>query len=670
MSKISIYSPSDVIIHDAPIKRGAKEVCKLMEAHYIELSFDHSPYLAFTSGCYILHNDRKYYLLKNAAPEPMSEASGYTYNLKFYARQHLMENCALRWLDGFNEEVTFNLTTTLEEYAKLLVANMNAYMDGVDDVVWSYRDIPAEYADVTKAVTFEGVNCWDGINTIAEEFGVEWWTEELTEDSGRYIFLCFGRCSIGEYVDIRENEIVNHFPAARRGEDENFGTRFYIYGGTKNIPEGYYEDTTGGVTNHVSQKRLHLPLNLKYLTADATLTGTQIIEKVVILDDIFPRNTETVTEVFTAPREIIEGEENTAYIIEASGTAFDPSSMKIGTLGVTFTSGALMGRSFDVDINDDKSGQTFDKKFELIAQVEGVSGSSQIIIPNEYLKPEAGDTFILTGVELPQEKVDEAETELRLRGSDIVNQYYADTNVYDIVTNPVYCNKNSIQFALGQKVRLVGAHFGNDGRISRVQGYEKVLYDPYQATYNIGDNRTYSKRLSEIHKLEHLQKNTNEQVVSLGSNNRTLIQILSTGSNSIGTQLAVLIGDDYWMSAREIASDEAMKVIPTEVATATQRINMRDIITPVRLLSPNVMYDWSGISKEALTIPNLGSGDAAYDNKWMVRFSTVSSDNVTIPFDVMWKDGVAPSWSEWVTCQMTFTKDGIERIMGEWKIFK
>jgi hypothetical protein len=266
--------------------------------------------------------------------------------------------------------------------------------------------------------------------------------------------------------------------------------------------------------------------------------------------------------------------------------------------------------------------------------------------------------------------VDEAETELLLRGSDIVNQYYADTNVYDIVTNPVYCNKNSIQFALGQKVRLVGAHFGNYGRISRVQGYEKVLYDPYQATYNIGDNRTFSKRLSEIHRLEHLQKNTNEQVVSLGSNNRTLIQILSTGSNSIGTQLAVLIGDDYWMSAREIASDEAMKVIPTEIATATQRIDMRGSITGIRLLSPNIMYDWSGISKESLTIPGLGAGDSAYDNKWMVRFSTGSSDNVTIPFDVMWKDGVAPSWSDWVTCEITFTKDGIERIMGEWKIFK
>lgn len=109
---------------------------------------------------------------------------------------------------------------------------------------------------------------------------------------------------------------------------------------------------------------------------------------------------------------------------------------------------------------------------------------------------------------------------------------------------------------------------------------------------------------------------------------------------------------------------------PTDIATATQRIDMRGSITGVRQLSPNIMYDWSGISKESLTIPGLGAGNSAYDNKWMVRFSTASSDNVTIPFDVMWKDGVAPSWSDWVTCEITFTKDGVERIMGEWKIFK
>lgn len=125
--------------------------------------------------------------------------------------------------------------------------------------------------------------------------------------------------------------------------------------------------------------------------------------------------------------------------------------------------------------------------------------------------------------------------------------------------------------------------------------------------------------------------------------------------------------NDY---VRDIAATVVEEAIPTEIATATQRRDMRDNITPVRLLSPNIMYDWSGISKETLLIPNLGSGNTSYDNKWMVRFSMISSDGLTIPFDVMWKDGIAPSWSEWCTCEITFTKDGIERVLGEWKIYK
>lgn len=132
--------------------------------------------------------------------------------------------------------------------------------------------------------------------------------------------------------------------------------------------------------------------------------------------------------------------------------------------------------------------------------------------------------------------------------------------------------------------------------------------------------------------------------------------------NDLADKPTILTEDDV---ANIIAA-----AVPTEVATATQRKDMRDIITPVKLLSPNVMYDWSGTSKETLTIPNLGSGDVAYDNKWMVRLSMITSDGLTIPFDVMWKDGIAPSWSEWCTCEMTFTKDGIERIMGEWKLYR
>ena len=178
-------------------------------------------------------------------------------------------------------------------------------------------------------------------------------------------------------------------------------------------------------------------------------------------------------------------------------TPFLPSDMIEGeTLGATFTSGSLMGRDFELSINYKpetwKPEDGFDKKFEIIAQVE-TSGESQLIIPNESLHPEPGDTFVITGVKLPKERIDEAEKELLKAGESYAAKHSSDTDVYDCETNPVYCQENKKNYDAGQAVRLVDPRFGESGRLSRIQGYEKKLYNEYIATYTVGDNTAYPR---------------------------------------------------------------------------------------------------------------------------------------------------------------------------------
>ena len=671
MDKIVIYAADGSQLYEASIDRGSKEVCRLMGDHYVEVIFNHTTIMPFNRGCYIDYNGGRFTLKKDAAPEALASADGYRYTLQFFARQHLMEHRTYRWLTGKNKEVTFNLTTTLEEYAKLLCDNMNAYIGIGQGLVWNYHNIPEDIATQTKAITFDGISCWDALSIIATEFGVEWWFTETTLADATVYVLNFGKCALGDYEDVREGDIVKRFPPARRGDDSTFGTRFYVYGGTKNLPDDYYEDTTGGTTNHISEKRLHLPYGKEYIDAVEGLVGTQIVEKGIILDDIFPTNTEYVSEVRTVEREIIEGEKNgTAYVIVNNRTSFHPADMKIGTLGITFTSGALNGRSFDVSINDAKSGEAFDKQFEIVAQVEGEEGSSQIIIPNEFLKPAIGDSFILTGIKLPDERVQLAMTKLLQEGQGLVSKYYADTNVYDCPTNPAYCRNNDIDFSLGQKVRLIGAQFGEEGRESRIQGYEKLLYDYYQATYNIGDNRVYSRTLSIAQELNNATMREAKTQERKDNSKIYKIKMQAAGATDVTAQVYTLIGDDPWMSVREIANDVYDTSYPTEIATATERKTM---VAGASLMSmqPNILYDWSGSTLDNLALPSLRSGDAAYDNKWMVRLSLLSSANLTIPFEVKWKDGIAPSWSSWCICDITFSKDaGGMYTLGEWKIYK
>ena len=190
-------------------------------------------------------------------------------------------------------------------------------------------------------------------------------------------------------------------------------------------------------------------------------------------------------------------------------TPFLPSDVIEGeTLGAHFTSGDLIGWDFELALIDDngdnidpatwKPEDGFNKKFEIIAQVE-TSGESQQIIPNENMRPRGKDddrgpdTFVLTGVKLPQQRIDEAEQELLNAGTSYAAKHSSDTTVYDCETNPVYCTHNEKNYEAGQAVRLMGPQFGIDGRLSRIQGYEKKLYNEYIATYTVGDNTPYSR---------------------------------------------------------------------------------------------------------------------------------------------------------------------------------
>ena len=106
---------------------------------------------------------------------------------------------------------------------------------------------------------------------------------------------------------------------------------------------------------------------------------------------------------------------------------------------------------------------------------------------------------MLTGVKLPDERIKEAEQELLKAGKAWAVKNSSDTDVYDCPTNPVYCQRHDKNYDPGQKVLLQDPCFGASGRQSRIQGFEKKLYNEYIATYTVGDNTSYS-RLAAIEK--------------------------------------------------------------------------------------------------------------------------------------------------------------------------
>lgn len=495
---MTIYDSSGVVIYEAPITASSIIKRELMGDYYIELSFDAVDIIAVGRGCYILHNGNKFEIVSNVTPDDTNNG-GYRYTLRFEAQQSQMKRCKVFWRAGANLEVSFSNTTSLEEFGNLIVANMNAFLGSNK---WVLGDKPADTS--FKTVSFNGDYCWDAVSNIAETFGVEWWTEETVSQ----VRLCFGKLENGDAVEFKKGDVVSSIPT-KKGDSSSYGTRFYVFGSTKNLPEDYASTDEGGVTSHIVEKRLHLPDGQKYIDAWDNLAQEDIVEQVVFFDDIYPTNVETVTKVEPLWEEIIEGETNAYYRLYCGDSPFSLDDIIEGEqIQANFTSGNLIGMTFDIKV--DTNVTEFNKFFYIQPIVEGDN-----VIPNEQIRPNVGDTFILIGVRLPQERIDEAERTLLEVGREYVQKNSSDTDVYDCPTNAVYCHNNDCNYDLGQKVVLIGAQFGVEGRQSRIQGYEKRLYDEYQATYTVGDNSSYS-RLSSIEKA--IKKNEYGDRVGLEAN--------------------------------------------------------------------------------------------------------------------------------------------------------
>ena len=497
-----IYNRNGDELIDAPVTSSAVRKRVLMGDNYVSLPFSHDTYIDFAPGSYIIYNGLKFEIIDVEKNRPTRNATtgGWDYTLQFDDQERHMTRAIVFWLSQKPREAVFHDTTDLQSFGNLIVENMNAFVPAKN---WKMRDLSDELKEGTKLVSFNGDTCWNAVNTIAETFDVEWWTEQ----SEGYIYLCFGKLEIGTEEDFVEGEVITSIPS-RRGDDSNYGTRFYVFGSTRNLTEDYGQADQGGTTNHVSEIRLRLPGGQEYIDARPDMAWNDVVEKFVVFEDIYPKNTDTVTSVEKVKRQTDSGTEYEARVIYAKDTPFLPTDLIPGeTLQAVITSGALSGRTFDIQLGaafddpDTWNPETnpFDRKFEIVADVE-TTGEQEIIIPNDNLDIEPGDTFVLTGIKLPGARIGEAEQELLEAGTTWAQKNSKDTSVYDCPTNPVYCQLNDKSYELGQKVRLVNeSQFGSSGRSSRIQGYEKSLDNEYQATYTVGDNTAYS-RLGEIEK--------------------------------------------------------------------------------------------------------------------------------------------------------------------------
>lgn len=500
------------------IGTGSVRRFELMKEDYVNLVFSLSNPVQLEIGDNIDYEGSVFYVTGKTYPTFNASTGGYDYSVRFDSHYYRWKNHILFYDRQGNKEASWSLTRAPEAHLSIVVSNLRSL--GFRYNGKEYQAVVDSSVDaVAKLVQYDSTNIVDALTKIAEAWECEWWVE------GDKIYI--GRIERGDPVDLGIGRQVASM--SRSQSQDLFATRLYAFGSTRNIPSGYRKGESGTVVQGVVQKRLMLPKGTPYVDVVQGLTEDQIVEAVVIFDDIYPRKIGTITEVI--PKEVTEEVEDgtsetfTVYRFKDSGLSFSEEYVLPGKeLRVVFQTGPLSGMDFALRFNpeglpeDDPEAQVF----EIIR-----NDSYGQTLPESPLIPGAGNKYILYNFDtqyVSDTLIPQAEEELLRRTIEYKGKVVSDPSTYTCVLNSYYASgydenngilnpEKAIDLSVGQRVRLINKAYFENGRESRVLGFEKKLDIPYDSpSYTVGESAAYS-RLGELErKLENIQYKDNTYV--------------------------------------------------------------------------------------------------------------------------------------------------------------
>ena len=506
MINITINSSSGQFLLSAPVNTGAKGYYSLMQHDYITLPFSLQSPVEFGIGSYADLREafsdalggklaKIYKVCDLQTPTYNTATGGYDYTLRLDAYYWLWKNKVFKYTpEAAGQEASWSLTASLDVHLGVFLRNLDALGETYGEKGYEFS-IDSTVENKAVAITYDNTNLIDALSRMAEAWNCEWWVTENV--------IHFGRLENGDAVELETG--VNAESMTRNESKGTYATRIYAFGSTRNIPENYRPNNNEDLTvNGVVQKRLMLPAGTPYIDARPGLTEQEVVESVVVFDDIYPRRVGTLSDVKTVDRAIENEDGNQtgtfkAYQYKDTGLTFDESYIIEGEeLRIVFQSGKLNGLDFGVTFNPNDADPA-EQLWEIVANED--YGRR---LPDEVMKPENGDTYILYGFNIKlvsDQYIPAAEQELKAKAEEYVAKTQVDDGTYTVPLYSSWVKEDEVNrtFDAGQRIKLKNpAYFGTSGRTSRVIGWEMCLDIPYdRPVYTIGESAQYS-RLGEL----------------------------------------------------------------------------------------------------------------------------------------------------------------------------
>lgn len=518
---------------------GSKLSYQLMDHHYIILKFTTATPVYFEIGDSVEIPDFGYFELTSSYFPKHNDSDGYDYEMQMDAYYMSWKNkiCKYRPQHGANE-TSFNLTTTVGVHMNVILGNLKAL-----GLTYNGKDFSVDYTtynnkafDVQKRFLIEygSISILDALNAICSEdaLNCEWWID------GSIIYL--GYCEMEGQATFEQD--VNVLSMSYSESKSTYITRLYAFGSDRNIPKGYFTGADADVTTDgVATDYLMLPnkevdsdgfyAKDGYLeNVNVVKNDKQAIEGVVMFDEEYPKVESVVSSIKTYDSIVDndDGTKTTQTFWQVTSTDsftnnFKESWIKSNlTLGIKFTSGALMGMEFDVSF------KVIDKVnyFEIVA-----NDTYGRTLPDGIMCPKVGDKYFLFNWDATKITDTDLIPTAQLSLFDRAKQYYQKT----MISNSNFtCTMDGDKFyndgiydyhPLGEQVKLINDMFaqvdadGKHYRNSRIIGMEIPLDIPYDHPQYIVGEKAATSRLGKLEDKVDSIKVNGMQIGGTGSGN-------------------------------------------------------------------------------------------------------------------------------------------------------
>lgn len=518
---------------------GSKLSYQLMDHHYIILKFTTATPIYFEIGDSVEIPDFGYFELTSSYFPKHNDSDGYDYEMQMDAYYMSWKNklCKYRPQHGANE-TSFNLTTTVGVHMNVILGNLKAL-----GLTYNGKEFSVDYTtynnkafDVQKRFLIEygSISILDALNAICSEdaLNCEWWID------GSIIYL--GYCEMEGQTTFEQD--VNVLSMSYSESKSTYITRLYAFGSDRNIPKGYFTGADADVTTDgVATDYLMLPnkevdsdgfyAKDGYLeNVNVVKNDKQAIEGVVMFDEEYPKVECRVSSIKTYDS-TVDNEDGTKttqtfWLVTSTDSFtnnFKESWIKSNlTLGIKFTSGALMGMEFDVSF------KVIDKVnyFEIVA-----NDTYGRTLPDGVMCPKVGDKYFLFNWDATKITDTDLIPTAQLSLFDRSKQYYQKT----MISNSNFtCTMDGDKFyndgiydyhPLGEQVKLINDMFaqvdadGKHYRNSRIIGMEIPLDIPYDhPQYTVGEKAATSRLGKLEDKVDSIKVN-GMQIGGTGSGN-------------------------------------------------------------------------------------------------------------------------------------------------------